>query len=106
MINSFCYSQKGLIYYDYIDAKGVGNAKGQASNSYMAFNKEMYPDASLEKYINEAPEITKNIKSLLVKQKLATGSTATGRNSATGELEVYWFTESPIQDTDGTWDRL
>ena len=41
MINSFCYSQKGLIYYDYIDAKGVGNAKGQASNSYMAFNKEM-----------------------------------------------------------------
>lgn len=42
----------------------------------------------------------------LVKQKLSTGSTATGRNKTTGELEVYWFTESPIKDTDGTWDKI
>jgi hypothetical protein len=42
----------------------------------------------------------------LVKQKLSTGSTATGINKTTGELEVYWFTESPIKDTDGTWDKI
>ena len=33
----------------------------------LAFNKKMYPDASLEKYINEAPEITDKMKELLIK---------------------------------------
>ena len=35
-----CFSQKGLVYYGFIDAKGIGNAKGPDSNSYLVFNKE------------------------------------------------------------------
>lgn len=41
IISSFCYSQNGIIRYGYIDAIGIGNAKGQDSNAYMLFNKEM-----------------------------------------------------------------
>jgi len=38
---------------------------------------------------------------------LETGSTATGRNAITGELEVYWFTKSPLGVTEkGSWDKL
>lgn len=33
-------AQKGLVNYGYIDAKGIGNAKGPDSNSYLVFNKE------------------------------------------------------------------
>lgn len=64
-------------YVDYLHKKNlIKDVDKQVNSLYtgcfslfanMAFNKEMYPDASLEKYINEAPEITKNIKSLLVK---------------------------------------
>lgn len=64
--------------------------------------KTSYRDGSIDIIMDDP---TSDLPTL-VKQKLATGSTATGRNIATGELEVYWFTESPIQDTDGTWDRL
>ncbi len=34
------YSQKGLIQYGYIEALGMGDAKGPDSNAYMVFNKE------------------------------------------------------------------
>lgn len=38
---------------------------------------------------------------------LETGSTATGRNATTGELEVYWFTKSPLGINEkGSWDKL
>lgn len=37
----FVYSQqKGIIYYGYINALDIGNAKGSDSNAYMVFNKE------------------------------------------------------------------
>lgn len=32
--------QKGIVYYGYIEALGIGNAKGPDSNAYMTFNKE------------------------------------------------------------------
>jgi len=39
-INLLCYSQKGIVYYNFIDALGVGNSKGPDYNSYLIFNKE------------------------------------------------------------------
>lgn len=42
----------------------------------------------------------------LTKQGLSTGSTASGRNQTTGELEVYWFTSSETTGVDGRWDKL
>ena len=35
-----CFSQKGLIHYGFIDAKGIGNGKGPDNNAYLVFNKE------------------------------------------------------------------
>lgn len=53
---------KGLVYYDYIDAIGIGNAKGPVSNSYLVFDnsKSYYVTAkdSLEKAENLDKEIT------------------------------------------------
>ncbi|MFC6097227.1 GLPGLI family protein [Flavobacterium qiangtangense] len=34
------FAQNGLVYYGFIDAKGMGNAKGPDSNAYLVFNKE------------------------------------------------------------------
>ena len=52
-----CFSQKGIVYYGYIEALGMGNAKGSDSNAYMIFNKEQsyYVTAkdSLENDINK-----------------------------------------------------
>lgn len=39
-IQSIFAQQKGIIYYGFIDAKGVGRAKGPDSNAYLVFNKE------------------------------------------------------------------
>ena len=64
--------------------------------------KQSYRDGS-EDIVMDDPAID---LPTLVKQKLSTGSTATGRNKITGELEVYWLTESPIKDTDGTWEKV
>lgn len=41
LISSICYSQKGLVQYGYIEAFGIGNAKGPDYNSYLIFNKEL-----------------------------------------------------------------
>lgn len=32
--------QKGIVYYGFIEALGIGNAKGPDSNAYMTFNKD------------------------------------------------------------------
>ncbi|WP_152378463.1 hypothetical protein [Flavobacterium haoranii] len=32
--------EKGLVYYGFIDAIGIGNSKGPDYNSYLLFNKE------------------------------------------------------------------
>ena len=37
---SYTFAQKGLIQYGYIEALGIGNAKGTDSNAFMVFNKE------------------------------------------------------------------
>jgi len=88
IINSFCYSQKGIIYYGYIDAIGVGNAKGQESNSYMVFNKEMsyYVTAkdSLERNEN------KNSQTIIEDEENGGGSIYNGMKvSEEGDQVVY-----------------
>lgn len=64
-------------YVNYLNSKGkIKNEKLLVENLYvdvfslfanMAFNKEMYPDASLEKYIKEAPELNQVTRDLLAK---------------------------------------
>lgn len=39
-ISSLSQQQKGIVYYGYIEALGIGNAKGPESNAYILFNKD------------------------------------------------------------------
>lgn len=69
--------QISLQYIDYLYEKNmlksvektINTMKGEAFSLFanLAFNKEMFPDASVEKYINEAPEISNSVKELLLK---------------------------------------
>lgn len=62
ILSTSCYAQNGMITYGFINAMGMGNAKGPDSNSYMTFNKEMsyYVTAkdSLEKADNISEQKT------------------------------------------------
>lgn len=40
LISNNIIAQKGIVYYGFIDAKGIGNAKGPDNNAYLVFNKE------------------------------------------------------------------
>jgi hypothetical protein len=52
--------------------------------------------------LDDAPVDILNV----LKQGYETGSTATGINQNTGQLEVYWFTKSNVPNTDGTWTKI
>lgn len=55
-------AQKGIIQYGYIEALGIGNAKGPDSNAYMVFNKEqsyyVTSKDSLENNVNQKEPLT------------------------------------------------
>jgi GLPGLI family protein len=53
-----CFSQKGIIYYGFIDAKSVGNAKGPDSNSYLVFNKEQSYYVTAKDSLEKADKIS------------------------------------------------
>lgn len=64
--------------------------------------KTYYPKGEVDIILDDAPVDILNV----MKQGISTGSTASGRNTSTGELEVYWFTSSEITGVDGRWDKL
>ena len=57
VITNLIYSQKGIIYYGYIESFTIGNAKGPDSNAFMTFDKNMSHYVTAKDSLEKADKI-------------------------------------------------
>lgn len=81
-------AQKGLIRYGYIDAIGIGDAKGPDSNAYLVFNKEQSYYVTAKDSLEN--EVAKNEQRVYANEDGKGGTISMGTKvSSSGDQVVY-----------------